>query len=146
MTQNPAERKALLTALVDHVLPAIDGVGGVTAGVPEYLQQLLLSKHAADYYELIDWGMQCINDEHQYRFGKGFSEGERQQCIELLREFTESEDRHYQMFWRTLIRLCLEGFLAHPRNGGNRDTQGWRAIGYPGCADRDVSLSLINSG
>ena len=36
-----------------------------------------------------------------------------------------------QVFVRQMMILTLEGFLADPRYGGNRDRVGWRFIGIP---------------
>jgi len=142
MTHNLTEQKALLTAVVDHVLPVFNGAGGVIAGVPGYLEQLLESTHGSGYKTLMEWGLQCIEDEFHHRHGKAFSIGETEQCIEVLKALEKLEHNHYQAFWHTLIRLCLEGFLTHPRHGGNRDAVSWRMLGYPGCVDNAVSLSI----
>lgn len=35
-----------------------------------------------------------------------------------------------RQFFRTLVHLTLESALAAPAHGGNRDSAGWRAMGY----------------
>ena len=142
MTQNQTERSVLITALVGHILPMTDGVGGIEAGVPKYLEQLLASKHGKNYVALIDWGLLCIETEYQDRYGNNFSSGDQQKCVDLLNELSEIDNQQYLGFWRTLIKLCLEGFLTHPRHGGNREAQGWKMMQYKGDVGSSVSLSV----
>ncbi len=134
---------ALLSAVMAYVLPAQNGFGGVEAGVSDYLQQWLNSPQGSAQRPLIEWGMRFIQKEHQARHHTDFTDGQPQHCRTLLDDLAKLEHRHYQAFWRTFIRTCLQGFLAHPQHGGNCDAGAWRLMGYPGNADQRLSLHQL---
>lgn len=156
MSLEPAERKALLTAVVGHVLPApeqpVEGVpddyDGVAAGVPDYLEGLFgdagKSSPYANQTGLIDWGLRFIQAEHQVRHGKDFADGDPAECRALLHDLETMQHRDYAVFWDTFIRICLEGFLAHPRHGGNRGALAWRLAGYPGGTEDRLTADADN--
>lgn len=142
MTNNSTDKTALLRSVVDHILPPINGIGGLYCGVPEYIEQWLTSEYGIASSSLIEWGLQCIQDEHESRHGKVFYLGDIEQRLLVLTSLEELDHHHYQIFWRKLIHLCLEGFLSHPRHGGNKSAKGWESLGYPGKLDIDVQLSV----
>jgi gluconate 2-dehydrogenase gamma chain len=68
--------------------------------------------------------------------GKDFhrlSPKEREDALKALEagkaELGEFDGRQ---FFDALINLVMEGFLADPMYGGNRNKAAWRMIGYPG--------------
>lgn len=133
----------LLTAVTAYVLPTNNGYGGLEAGVPGYLQQWLNSPQGSVQRPLIEWGLRFIQTEYQARHQTGFADGRSDHCLALLSDLAKLEHRHYQVFWRTLIHACLQGFVAHPRHGGNCDVGAWRLLGYPGSADQNLSLHQL---
>lgn len=142
MTNSLTDKTALLRSVVDHILPPLNGIGGLYCGVPEYIEQWLTSEDGIASSNLIEWGLQCIQDEHESRYNKVFYLGDVEQRLLVLISLEEQEHHHYQIFWRRLIHICLEGFLAHPRHGGNKGAKGWETLGYPGKADTGVQLSV----
>ncbi len=41
-------------------------------------------------------------------------------------------DERKDPFFALLLTHTMEGFYGHPRHGGNKDSVGWQALGYPG--------------
>lgn len=130
-----AERQALLSAVVDCILPPVDGYGGVQAGVPDYLEPYLDGgdDHGQQFNmraQWLNWGLGLIQDECRDRYGAGFANCDDQQRVSLLTGLTSSGNRQYGFFWRILIELSLQGFLSDPIHGGNRDGGAWRVVGF----------------
>lgn len=125
-----AESQGLLTAVIDYILPPLQGYGGVQAGVPRYLEKILGDKQDQARATLLKWGLHYIQTEHRVRHEKDFAKGDDEQCRELLRDLAAIQHRQYQHFWHMLIKLSLQGFLSDPRHGGNRDGGAWRVIGF----------------
>jgi gluconate 2-dehydrogenase gamma chain len=44
------------------------------------------------------------------------------------------------VFFETLLANTIEGFLADPAYGGNRDAVGWRMVGFPGAYAQFIDL------
>lgn len=62
-------------------------------------------------------------------FGKdSFRELDAVQQDQVLTELDERKDP----FFTLLLTHTMEGFYGHPRHGGNKDSVGWKVIGYPG--------------
>ena len=111
--------QALLRAVIDRIMPADDFPPASGLGALDYILPMLSGDSAADA-EPIRYGLQEF--DRAGFLGKSPSE----QDAMLASVETAS-------WFRRLVELTAEGVYADPSNGGNRDTAGWRMIGFPGA-------------
>ncbi len=125
------EEFAVLVAAVDTVLPKDEDVGGVEAGVPEYVDHILttpqLEKLKNDFIPgLLALDRRCTR-LHQVHF----ADATPAQRAEVLTVFKDSPEKSGEAKWyELLIVLSLEGFLGDPSYGGNKGEAGWKVVGF----------------
>jgi gluconate 2-dehydrogenase gamma chain len=105
--------------------------GPFRKGKPEQGYQLPLTPR-----EFIGVGIAATNDWVRKVHGKDFhrlAAKEREEALKALEagkaELGEFDGRE---FFDALLNLVMEGFLADPIYGGNRNKAAWKMIGYPG--------------
>ena len=155
-----AEEAAFIEGAVDRIIPDDDDwPGALWAGVPNYIDGQLAGAygHGARFYAGGPWatgtpsqGYQLpLNPSQLYRTsleailreagrrGLDFRHASPEQRDDFLRVI-ESGDVDVggipsSAFFETFLANTIEGFLADPLYGGNRDMVGWRMIGFPGA-------------
>lgn len=156
-----AQEMALLSALVDRLIPADDeGPGALEAGVPEFIDRQMLDPYGygALWYmqgpfrngppelgyqleftprELYRVGLPAVDQAVQAKHGKGFialNDTTKDKLIDLL--------QHDQLkigvmpsseFFNQLLQNTREGYFCDPVHGGNKDMAAWRMINFPGA-------------
>lgn len=133
MSQRPAldpTRRQTLAAVARRILPSDDGVGAAETGVAEYIEKTLREEAQRADRPLIEAGLDLLDSLARERCGQAFAETSPRQQDEILTHLEQLEQPVPRTFLRRLVHLALEGFLCHPRRGGNRDGLGWRSIGY----------------
>lgn len=125
------EEFATLRAVVDTVLPKDEDVGGVEAGVPEYVDHVLttpqLAKLKADFVP----GLAALDRRCRRMHQVPYAQATPEQRAEVLTIFKDSPEKSGEAKWyELLIVLCLEGFLGDPSYGGNRGEAGWKLVGF----------------
>jgi choline dehydrogenase-like flavoprotein len=108
--------QALLGAVVDRIMPADDFPSATGMGALDYILPMLAGDSAADA-EPIRYGLQELARLDFLARSAGEQDG-------LLAAVQQDS------WFRRLVELTAEGVYADPTNGGNRDTAGWRMIGY----------------
>jgi choline dehydrogenase-like flavoprotein len=108
--------QALLRAVIDRIMPADDFPSASALGALDYILPMLGGDAAPDR-EPIRYGLQDLAR-------LGFLDKPPAEQDALLA--TVEQDS----WFRRLVELTAEGVYADPSNGGNRDTAGWRMIGY----------------
>ncbi|HEX5717165.1 MAG TPA: gluconate 2-dehydrogenase subunit 3 family protein [Thermoanaerobaculia bacterium] len=123
------ERHRLLTALGETILPADEGPGAAEAGVAGYLERALDRRAARDRVR-IESGLELVDTMARQRHGKVFADCGDEERADVLTELQRVPHRIVRGFLSKIVGLVIEGFLCHPRHGGNRGGVGWRAVGY----------------
>ena len=105
--------------------------GPFRKGKPEHGYQLSLTPR-----EFVGVGITATNDWVRKVHGKDFhrlGSKEREDALKAL-EVGKAElaDFDGRQFFDALINLVMEGLLADPIYGGNRNKAAWKMIGYPG--------------
>jgi len=105
--------------------------GPFRKGKPEQGYQLPLTPR-----EFVGVGITATNDWVRKAHGKDFhrlSPKEREDALKALETGkAELGDFDRREFFDALLTLVMEGFLADPIYGGNRNKSAWKMIGYPG--------------
>ena len=105
--------------------------GPFRKGKPEHGYQLALTPR-----EFVGAGITATNDWVRKVNGKDFhrlSPKEREDALKALEAGkAELGDFDRREFFDALLTLVMEGFLADPIYGGNRNKAAWKMIGYPG--------------
>ena len=122
---------AVVTALVDRVLPKDEDPGGVEANVPEYidhaLQQQQLRKMKEDFSGGVNASIGAASactrpaSPRRRRRSRTTSSASSKRARPTRGEFK---------WYEILITLTLEGYLGDPSYGGNKDKAGWKLMGF----------------
>lgn len=122
-----------LRAAMDRIVPADGHLGAWDAGCGDFLDQLLREGlvDAAIYRK----GLDGIESEAQFAFHRAFASLTAEEQDELLSALEAGSVRTTWSippgsFFRTLVRNTMEGYYGNSANGGLRDAETWRAIGF----------------
>jgi len=163
----PAEA-AFVEVAVSRLIPADHlGPGAKEAGVAYYIDQQLSGAWGtmAKNYRQGPWAEGTPEQGYQsplipqevYRLGisdanahcvathgKSFNELSEDKQDEVLKGLERGEIKLSnvpgRMFFEMLYANTVEGFLADPAYGGNRDKVGWKLVGFPGVAAAYIGL------
>lgn len=135
-------QRRTLVAAAERILPSDDGPGARETGAAEYVAAALGEERLRGWRPLFLHGLDRLEAIAGAVLGTGFAEARPDQQDEALRQLQVLPDPASRRFFAQLVRLCVEGFVATPGSGGNRDGLGWRYVGYPpaemegdGCRD-----------
>lgn len=125
-----------LAAVVDRLIPADGhGPGAVAAGVLDFFERQLQGQlaHLTDLYAE---GLAELDELARAEQGAPFAELSPSHQDALLEHVerldTAGEHARLRAFFEAVLNHTIDGFLADPLYGGNRDFIGWQLIGYPG--------------
>ena len=139
---------AMCAAACERVLPRDQDPGAIDLGVPQFIDGLLYRQRAA--LELGSGNERLTGRgflQGLYALNKWAFEKEQRTFLELspqrrdamLRSFEQEGGSKGHRFIRELAMLTIEGAMADPSYGGNKDHGGWELIGFdvpcprPGC-------------
>jgi hypothetical protein len=124
-----AERAKTLQAVVERILPGIDGPGAAQTDVAVGFERAM--KHPC--FRGLRTGIEAVLDRLQSQAGELYakefwacSAGEQD---ELLSALERDPNPMLRLLFRSVIGFSLESLLGDPVHGGNRDFKGWEAIG-----------------
>lgn len=160
--EDPGAREAGAVFYIDHLLATHAGYPDKTytkapfpetysgAAPPDEEGVVWVPKEEIERYgwqsslvprEIYQMGLARLDALAQERFGRDFADLDGAPQDELLAAVEDAEDDDVNEvfgdvsagdFFALVRRHTLEGFLADPVYGGNRDMAGWRLIGFPG--------------
>ena len=124
------EQQPTIDAVVDTILP-----GAKAAGVSSFIAYWMARKPFEATRRFLLRGLKIVDRQairrHKQRFD-ACPTAEREGILEAVSENKVGEDGfNAALFYQQLVELTLEGYLSHPKYGGNRDRAGWRFIGIP---------------
>jgi hypothetical protein len=126
------EQARTLEAAMERILPGAAGLGagGFAAAA--------LAGRERGWWPLVEQGLAVLDGLAEEAGCTDFASAPAQAQDRLLGELAAMPAAPPRAFLRRLVQLTLEGCLADPRHGGNRDGAGWRLVGAapPGsCRD-----------
>ncbi len=156
-----ADEFAFIDAAIARIIPSDDlGPGAKEAGVTVFIDRQLAGPYgrAETWYMQGPWREGIEEQGYQLKLtpaqlyrtairaidakvkqehgGKRFAELDAQAQDGILDAIDKDEmqvpEAHARAFFEMLVRNTVEGFLADPMYGGNRDFIGWKLIGFPG--------------
>lgn len=116
---------AEISAIAEQILPSRDGPGAREAGVIYFIDRALKT-FDADKAQIYRGGLAELQRLREQKFpaSSSLSGLTNEQQIELVRAIEKSE------FFDVVRTHTLLGFLANPSYGGNRNSVGWKYIGF----------------
>ncbi len=128
----PRARQDALAAAADRILP-----GAAAAGALHYMSYWLAQPFWAFASHELDLGAVLLEREARKRRRVGFAalDGhEQDEILGALRRGELSSPRFDGAgFYKRLVTLTVESYLADPKYGGNRDRVGWQLVGAHSC-------------
>ena len=124
------ERRAILNAAIERLIPSDDGPGASEADVILYVERAIYDRSWHFFHPLLERGLDFFQSIAQHEFEKSFidcSNDEQNVVLGKAQRFPNNEARR---FFDHLLDLALEGFLCDPIHLGNKDYIGWKFIGY----------------
>jgi gluconate 2-dehydrogenase gamma chain len=120
-----APAAAEVSAIAAQILPSEDGPGATEAGVIFFIDRALKT-FDADRAQIYRGGLAELQRARERMFPGSASMAalNNQQQIELVGAIENSE------FFELLRTHTLLGFVGNPSYGGNRDSVGWKYIGF----------------
>lgn len=130
---NPHEA-AVVNALTARIIPSEeDSPGAREAGVIEYIDHALAG-FLRDLQPAYRQGLKLLEDLTDDRYGAAFYELNERQQDEILTDLdSRAAEDPLQLFLSVVREHTVQGFFGDPAYGGNRDSVGWKLIGYPGA-------------
>jgi gluconate 2-dehydrogenase gamma chain len=125
------EEFAIVTALVDRVIPKDEDPGAVDAKVPDYIDRALQAQQLQKMKTDFVGGVAAINRRCTRMYKVGFAKATAAQQDDVLTIFKESPESSGEYKWyEILVALTMEGFLGDPSYGGNQGEVGWKLMGF----------------
>ncbi len=127
----------LVTAFTSEFIPFEEGSpGAAEAGVTTYIDGALAG-FMRDLQPVYRRGLAAMADLASERFGTSFADAtpeQRKQLMAELDEIARNEPAEFLgQFFRIVREHTIQGFFGDPAYGGNRDTVGWKLVGFPGA-------------
>ena len=104
------EQEALLTAIVDTIIPATDTPGAKDLGVPAFLQKMLMDCYEKDVRENIKKGLEKTDAFAKDRYLRAFSNCNSLQRKDVLNMMSLSADQTYKDYFALVKSLTILGF------------------------------------
>jgi gluconate 2-dehydrogenase gamma chain len=121
----------ILSAACERVLPRDADPGALDANVPFYIDRILQSPQLENMKKNFIPGVAALDRRAQRMFKVGFAQATPAQQDEVLTIFKNSPEASGEARWyEMLVVLTLEGFLGDPTYGGNKDSVGWKLVGF----------------
>lgn len=114
-----------VSAIAAQILPSGDGPGATEAGIVFFIDRALTT-FDRDQQGLYQKGLSELNERRARMFAgsKSIASLSNEQQIDLFRAVEKSD------FFGVIRIHTLLGFLGNPSYGGNRNSVGWKYIGF----------------
>ena len=124
------EAFATLSALVETILPSDDGPGAAETAAARFVARALERPEWAASGAAARAFLAALDAEARRAAGAPFDALSPSQRNAILKRLLAAEAATHEHAMRLLIDLSVQGFLCHPRHGGNRDRAGWDYLGF----------------
>lgn len=102
-----AEQEALLAEVADVIIPTTSTPGAKAAGVEKFIVRVMRDCYPKEDQEAFYTGLTKLNSESKSKFGKGFSELNGTQKIEMVKHTTSSD----KPFFLRMKELTVTGYF-----------------------------------
>jgi gluconate 2-dehydrogenase gamma chain len=123
--------------LASQIIPSEkDSPGATEAGVVNYIDQALAG-FMRELQPVYRRGLRALDGYVEQRFGVAVSDLDESQQWELVDSLDAlaaiDSGEFVAQFYLIVREHTVQGFFGDPAYGGNRDTVGWRLVGFPGA-------------
>ena len=127
---------AAVEAVTDQIIPADEQPGAKWAGVVHYID-LALTGDLKDFRPAYSQGIQHLEALAHEISGRTFAELQFTDQTSVLEKLEHDQTPITKgligrEFFELMRRHTLEGFFGEPKHGGNRDSVGWKVLGFTG--------------
>ena len=127
---------AAVEAVTDQIVPADQQPGAKWAGVVHYID-LALTGDLKDFRPAYGRGIEHLETLAHEITGRRFVELQFTDQTNVLEKLEHDERLITQRlsgreFFELMRKHTLEGFFGEPKHGGNRDSVGWKVLGFEG--------------
>lgn len=128
----PRERQETLAAAADRILP-----GATAAGALHYMSYWLAQPFWTFASHEFEIGALLLQREARQRRRLGFASlggADQDEVLSVMRRGDLTSARFDSAgFYKRLVTLTVESYLADPKYGGNKDGVGWQLVGAHSC-------------
>lgn len=126
------ERRTL-EAVAERIFPQTESPGAVEIGAVDYIEIALAGDYAASL-PLYRAGLRALNRHAKATCDGQFARLDGQQQDQVLKNFESgsAEFNKAAEFFDMVKYHVFEGLFCEPHYGGNKNMNGWRAVGFPG--------------
>lgn len=126
---------AAVEAVTDQIIPADEQPGAKWAGVVHYID-LALTGDLKDFREAYSRGIQHL-EALAHEIGTTFAELRFTDQTNVLEKLEHDQtlitkELSGREFFELIRKHTLEGFFGEPKHGGNRNSVGWKMLGFVG--------------
>ena len=123
-------------AVTDQIIPADEQPGAKWAGVVHYID-LALTSDLKELRPAYSRGIQHLEALAHEVTGRPFAELQFTDQTNVLEKLEQdqtpmTEGLSGREFFELMRKHTLEGFFSGPKHGGNRDSVGWKVLGFVG--------------
>lgn len=123
------ERKRVLHAVVERILPGTDGPGAGRTDAAVGFERALVQPCFRGLRPGIEAFLDRLQAQAGQLHGREFAACAASEQDALLRALEQDPNPWMRLLFRSVIGFSLEGLLGDPVHGGNRDFKGWEALG-----------------
>jgi hypothetical protein len=104
------DEQNLLASIVDTIIPAGNGIGGLSVGVDKYLQKLIDDCYETPVQDNVKKQLYELNAFANRTFGKSFEDCTQQQRQEMLLKISVSQNKDQKTFFDLIKTETIHGF------------------------------------
>ncbi len=106
----PTEQMAVLTGLVDTLIPATDTPGAKELAVPQFIQKMVADCYDKAAQDKLAKGLSAVDELARQTYGKPFADGDVSQRTELLGRLAQTADADQKAFYALVKGLTIRGY------------------------------------
>ncbi|HEY4935700.1 MAG TPA: gluconate 2-dehydrogenase subunit 3 family protein [Puia sp.] len=104
------DEQNLLASIVDTIIPAGNGIGGLSVGVEKYLQKLIDDCYENPVQDNVKKQLHALEATAKETYGKSFSGCTQQQRQDILLKFSGSRNKEQKDFFDLMKAETIHGF------------------------------------
>jgi hypothetical protein len=104
------DEQNLLASIVDTIIPAGNGIGGLSVGVDKYLQKLIDDCYETPAQDNVKIQLHALNTSANQSFGKSFEDCTQQQRQDMLLKISVSQNKDQKTFFDLIKTETIHGF------------------------------------
>ncbi|WP_229254187.1 gluconate 2-dehydrogenase subunit 3 family protein [Dyadobacter sp. NIV53] len=106
-----ADESAILTGVVETIIPKTDTPGAGELGVGGFVQKMVKDCYDKKAQDNLAKGVSNLESQSQKNFGKSFAAANKDQKMHLLQEIEKSSDADQKAFLGMVKNLTIQGYM-----------------------------------